>query len=136
MNTPLCNDADFDTRIAVYFDGPCTPITAIACSDNADGCGTTSEVVLFVAENFTYLVRVGSPFADEEGTGTLTISCEPLGDPCPWDCADGGDGTVSITDFLALLSQWGEVGTPCDIDGGGVGITDFLELLSNWGPCL
>ena len=36
---------------------------------------------------------------------------------------------------LAMLAQWGDVGAPCDFDGGGVGITDFLELLANWGPC-
>ena len=52
---------------------------------------------------------------------------------CPWDCA-GGDGTVGIVDFLALLSQWGGPGA-CDIYGGGVGITDFLAILGNWGPC-
>ncbi len=56
--------------------------------------------------------------------------------PCPWDC-DGGestDGTVGITDFLALLAQWGSPGS-CDFDGDGAGITDFLALLANWGPC-
>ena len=54
--------------------------------------------------------------------------------PCPWDCGDD-DRNVGIVDFLALLSQWGIVGAPCDFDGGGVGITDFLKLLANWGPC-
>ena len=55
--------------------------------------------------------------------------------PCPWDCGGDNDGNVGINDFLALLAQWGQVGTDCDIDGGGVGITDFLALLANWGPC-
>ena len=41
----ICNDATFDTRLAVYFDtGACPPSGAIACSDNAPGCGQTSEV--------------------------------------------------------------------------------------------
>ena len=53
---------------------------------------------------------------------------------CPWDCGDN-DGTVGIVDFLALLSEWGMVGSPCDFDGGGVGITDFLKLLAHWGAC-
>jgi len=53
---------------------------------------------------------------------------------CPWDCGNG-DGVVGINDFLALLAQWGQVGTSCDFDGGGVGIVDFLDLLANWGPC-
>ena len=54
---------------------------------------------------------------------------------CPWDCGGDNDGNVGIVDFLGLLAQWDQVGTPCDIDGGGVGINDFLELLANWGPC-
>lgn len=54
---------------------------------------------------------------------------------CPWDCADGGDGTVGIDDLLELLAQWAQAGSSCDIDGGGVGIDDFLDLLANWGPC-
>ena len=53
---------------------------------------------------------------------------------CPWDCADG-DGNVGVVDFLALLAQWGQVGTSCDYDGGGVGCPDFVDLLANWGPC-
>jgi hypothetical protein len=42
---------------------------------------------------------------------------------------------VSITDFLALLAQWGQVGSSCDLDGGGVSVTDFLEFLAHFGPC-
>jgi hypothetical protein len=53
---------------------------------------------------------------------------------CPWDCGDG-DFIVGITDFLAMLAQWGQVGASCDFDGDGVGITDFLKLLGQWGPC-
>ena len=68
--------------------------------------------------------------ADDNGNG-IPDECESA---CPWDCGDG-DGEVGIVDFLALLSQWDEVGAPCDFDGGGVGITDFLKLLGNWGMC-
>jgi len=60
--------------------------------------------------------------------------CPTPAQSCPWDC-DDGDSIVGIVDFLALLSQWGQVGTTCDIDGGGVGISDFLALLANWGAC-
>jgi hypothetical protein len=54
---------------------------------------------------------------------------------CPWDCDGSNDGAVGVTDFLALLAEWGQVGTACDFDGAGVGITDFLKLLASWGPC-
>jgi len=57
-----------------------------------------------------------------------------LPESCPWDCGDF-DGNVGINDFLQVLSEWGMVDSPCDIDGGGVGINDFLGLLANWGPC-
>ena len=64
-------------------------------------------------------------------------AASPLGaicEPCLWDCGDF-DGVVGIVDFLAMLAQWGQVGTSCDFGGGGVGINAFLELLANWGPC-
>jgi hypothetical protein len=57
-----------------------------------------------------------------------------LEDTCPWDCGDG-DGMVGIVDFLAVLAQWGMIGSSCDFDGSGVGINQFLELLGHWGPC-
>ncbi|MHC4217894.1 MAG: GC-type dockerin domain-anchored protein [Planctomycetota bacterium] len=55
--------------------------------------------------------------------------------PCPWDCQPVPDGIVNIADFLALLAQWGQVGTPCDFNGDGVDVNDFLALLAAWGPC-
>jgi hypothetical protein len=55
--------------------------------------------------------------------------------PCPWDCQTEPNGEVDVADFLAILAQFGQVGTSCDFDGGGVGVTDFLEFLANFGPC-
>ncbi len=43
--------------------------------------------------------------------------------PCRWDL--DGSGDVGVTDFLALLQNW----------GSPWGITDFLALLQQWGPC-
>ena len=57
------------------------------------------------------------------------------GPACPADCDLSANKEVGINDFLALLAQWGSVGSSCDLDGGGVGINDFLLLLANWGPC-
>ena len=72
-----------------------------------------------------------------EGTAAANDYVLSIGDvqPCPWDCSGDNDNDVGIVDFLALLTEWGLVGTPCDFDGGGVGIVDFLDLLANWGPC-
>ena len=54
---------------------------------------------------------------------------------CIWDCQAEPNGQVDISDFLALLAQWGQDNAPCDFDGDGVSVTDFLELLANFGPC-
>ncbi len=54
--------------------------------------------------------------------------------PCNGDCGDA-DGIVGIVDFLAVLAQWGQIGTSCDLDNDGTGITDFLRVLGTWGPC-
>ena len=72
----VCNDADFDTRLAVYWPTCPTSLQFLACSVNAPGCGETSEVQLGVAEGVTYLIRVGGTTGD--GTGVLTVSCAPL----------------------------------------------------------
>lgn len=54
---------------------------------------------------------------------------------CPADILE--DGVVNVSDFLMLLSSWGDTGGPADIDGDGiVGVTDFLALLAAWGPCV
>jgi hypothetical protein len=64
-----------------------------------------------------------------------SFTVQSSADPCPWDCQDEPDGLVSVADFLAMLSQWGQPDTTCDFDGGGVSVSDFLEMLANWGPC-
>ncbi len=73
----VCNDADFDTRVAVYTAAPCPPSGGVFCSDNAPGCGTTSQVQVVVHPVLQYLVRVGG--TSGPGFGTLTVTCQPLG---------------------------------------------------------
>ena len=80
---------------------------------------------------------IGSGYSSTTATDYDMAFCLDLEviDPCPWDCDGSGDQTVGTADLLALLSQWGSVGSSCDIDGSGTGTSDLLALLSNWGPC-
>ena len=73
----LCNAVDFDSRLVLQFASVgCPPsLNPLACSDNAAGCGQTSEIQLLVAAGIDYLLRVGG--ADGGGEGFLTITCEP-----------------------------------------------------------
>jgi hypothetical protein len=53
---------------------------------------------------------------------------------CPADL--DGDGTVDVSDLLALLAAWGEIGVPADLNGDGVvEVSDLLLLLGAWGAC-
>ncbi len=94
----------------------------------------------FVANTNQFRIRFTASDTDpqsvvEAGVDRVELTVIQCDEPsCPQDCGDM-DGNVGINDFLALLAQWGSVGSSCDIDGGGVGINDFLDLLANWGPC-
>jgi hypothetical protein len=64
---------------------------------------------------------------DLDGVGDL---CE-----CPTDCDGNHDFVTSVLDFLAVLSKWSQVNTPCDFAGvPGVTVQEFLEILGAWGP--
>ncbi len=56
-------------------------------------------------------------------------------DACPSDCDGSNDGVVDVTDFLAVLGQWGTPGGTCEGLGGTVGINEFLDVLAAWGNC-
>ncbi len=70
-----CNGAGFDTIVAVYFGGSCPPSAALACSNDAPGCGQTSSVELQVFAGFPYLIRIGA--TQGAGAGALSVSCAP-----------------------------------------------------------
>ncbi len=56
-------------------------------------------------------------------------------DACPSDVNQ--DGTVGISDVLALLDAWGTC-IGCDADivfDGVVNVSDLLEIIGNWGSC-
>jgi hypothetical protein len=135
LTASTCGQADFDTSIAIYQGCSCPVIDddILVCSDNAPGCGATSEVTIDVNEGQCYLIRVGGAGAST-GTGQLSIEIEP---DCQGD-ADG-DGIIGILDFLILIGSWGPCPPPCppscpaDFDGDcNVGVTDFLIQLANW----
>ena len=78
----LCNAADFDTFMAVYSGSGCPPsFFPAGCSDDADGCGLTSQVTVLVIPGNEYVIRVGSLGEPAQGSATLTISCAPLAAP-------------------------------------------------------
>ncbi|MHC4427310.1 MAG: choice-of-anchor Q domain-containing protein, partial [Planctomycetota bacterium] len=81
------------------------------------------------------LVDGDGDLSEDVDMGAYEFQCVAGG--CPCDCADLPDCVVSVTDFLALLAQWGGSGS-CDCaqpPDGVVNVTDFLYMLSTWGAC-
>ncbi len=126
----------FDESIT-FPDPPDPPAVSAQVTIGLDAAGfgtlAATDVVLG-----TFVIDLGRPFGEQEVditslriAGTITITAET----CPWDL--DGNGSVGITDLLALLAAWGtDPGGPPDFDGdGNVGVTDLLTLLANWGPC-
>ncbi len=83
LTLSTCNDADFDTRLAVYGNNTASCVCPVdnsvlmECNDNATGCtGGTSEVVLpTVTQGICYKLRVGGSGVGQEGIGDITITC-------------------------------------------------------------
>jgi hypothetical protein len=80
-----CNNASYDTRLALYEGCDICPATnddLVACNDDGDGCADfTSTMVASLVEGDCYTLRIGG-FGLESGTGTLSISCEPIAEEC------------------------------------------------------
>ncbi len=122
-----------------------TPVYHVTVYDDSEqeigkfiqGAGKSEKLFLGIVAGGEQLIGRVEVFDESGGApGVSSIEVYLVTPPnCPWDCGIPIDSDVGIVDFLAVLTQWGMVGTPCDFDGGGVGITDFLKLLASWGPC-
>ena len=89
LTISTCNDADFDTRLAVYGDSTATcacPISntfLVGCNDDSPGCAAgSSELALDVTQGNCYKIRLGGSALGQTGTGNLTITCVG-NDTCP-----------------------------------------------------
>jgi len=89
LKVSLCDNANFDTVIAMYRGTSCNDNTLITnmigCNDDKTGCPDgTSELIVNVVKDQVYLIRVGG-FNADSGSGVLTLSC---GDPESAACAE------------------------------------------------
>ena len=55
------------------------------------------------------------------------------GEPCDGDVNE--DGSVSVSDLLLAIDQWGGSGSADINDDGTVDVSDILIIVGNWGPC-
>ena len=129
----LCGSA-YDTKIAIY-EAICPTGSGEVIACNNDSCGLQSEVTFPVTNSTIYHIRIGG-HQGAQGTGTMTITCDETGDPCPADV--NGDGVVNALDLIDLLLCLGQPATPpcdtADINGDTfVNSLDLIDLLLELG---
>lgn len=139
MTVSTCNNADYDTMLAVYpgcefgFLSFCLLEDPIACNDDTFDCAdNTSKLTVPMTTGECFFIRVGG-YSGDSGVGTLTVSydCPCLGD---FD----GNGIIDGGDLGLLLGQWGVIGGVGGADlnfDGVVNGADLGILLGNWGEC-
>ncbi len=128
-----CGTADFDTRVAVY-DGCACPVSdanLLTCSDDALGCGNTSEAVVNgVFQGACYKIRVGGTNG-ASGTGSLLVTCignDQCGnaDPiAPGGSVQGSTRNTSVNDTAVPAC-----GAPVDSPGVWYAVTGTGDLLT------
>ena len=94
------------------------------------GAGSESIQVRFVCGD------LNSGSIIEAGVDGVSVSKSYCDDTtsCPGDIS--GDGTVDVTDLLAVVAAWGNTGGPEDVDGDGeVNVGDLLTVVKAWGAC-
>ena len=70
-------------------------------------------------------------FSLDENNNGIPDECDCFGDIT-------GDGSVNVSDIVALITEWGSTESIiCDLDGNGVvGVTDIIVFMSTcWGSC-
>ena len=121
-----CNQADFDTRLAVLTD-ECEADSCIACLDDTEGCaGFTTTLELDLIGGVEYTIAVGGYNAAALGTGTMTISAGPPPDPCEdYDNSCAAPQVVSIGSYDIVTAPCGDVDYTGFCDPGDFG-TDII----------
>ena len=70
-----------------------------------------------------------APHCVQGMTGALIITTS-----CDADVTN--DGSVNVSDLLAVIEAWGTQKSNADITGDGiVDVSDLLEVVGSWGPC-
>ena len=145
--------------IDVFLNG--IPVGSVFVSGASD-CPTSPDLAQLVIPAATFNPSVGAGIASITMAPAASVAANPIGctssitvrlvyqavtvddangDGVPDVCVCVGDtntdGSVNVTDLLALLAAWGSnPGHVADFnDDGNVNVTDLLALLAAWGTC-
>ena len=100
-----CNDASFDTKLAVYDGAGCPTGCEIVYNDDGSGCsGWTSALSFTATAGNVYMIQLGGYSSGSLGTGNLTIGAPvppPANDECAGAEAISGDGAFAFDNSAA-----------------------------------
>jgi hypothetical protein len=100
------------------------------------GSGIDLAATGLAAISYVRITNPGDPAVTPAVEIDALSDVRPAGSPADID----HDGAVGVSDFLALLADWGPCPAapaccPADVNGdNAVGVEDFLILLGAWGP--
>lgn len=107
-----------------------------SCDGGDCDCGPADPVgaCCFGADCFESTELECSGNGGEWQGDNTTCEIGTCGVPCPADV--DGNGSVDVSDILAIVGAWGTNDSAADVNGDGtVNVSDILEVVSSWGPC-
>jgi len=107
-----------------------------SCDGGDCDCGPADPVgaCCFGADCFESTELECSGNGGEWQGDNTTCEIGTCGVPCPADV--DGNGSVNVSDILAIVGAWGTNDSAADVNGDGtVNVSDILEAVSSWGPC-
>jgi len=121
-----CNDAAYDTTLAIYNGLTCPPAAPLACNDDFAGCaGFTSQTSAPVVAGNHYLLRVGGFGLSSRGTGNLTVTFVGGGGGGNDECSGATmvDCNDSVTqDNTGAATNISDPAFSCRFGGAGQGV--------------
>jgi hypothetical protein len=111
-----CNLTTVDTKLAAYAGAGCPAGPAIACNDDASGCGLRSRITFQVVGGTTYSIQLGTFPNASAGTGSMAITVDgPVtgGDQCTAPGVISGQGNFPFDNATATTGTQGQAEGLC-----------------------
>ncbi len=98
LRVSTCDQASYDSDLAVYDGCDCANLMLLGCNDDTPGClGSTSRVQVPADQGSCYKIRVGGFISNDFGAGTLSITCNCVADE---NCDDADPCTADTCSLL------------------------------------
>lgn len=142
LTVSTCGTINYDSDLVIYDGCDCGTLTSdlLGCNDDGPGCtGFSSIVTVPIVQGNCYFIRVGGWNANNEGSGTVNVSCVDH-TTTPGACCHADDTCTSelLTDcdllggtFMGFLMPC--TPNPCAQSAGPDVVYTDVNGITNWG---